>query len=306
MRYVKKPAAAPAHLLAAVPALATLVEAVDLDSISDDVYKGEYKYVDPLDGRKKSGSRTRDELNKVYHSKCAYCEVLCKAEIEHYRPKKGVKEQAGYGYYWLCYEWTNLLPSCRYCNTEGGKGTQFPVMGTRPPGPPLNPANKFDASLNATDARLTAERPYLLNPEIDEPRNFLAFKLNAQGKGVDITGTDSLDRGGKTVAICNLNREYLRLDRDKNVVYYIVQDINAKFESEAAGVYTPQGLLLDLLRYFDRLKQAAADETLAHTLLRWFIMETYDNFAAIIGPLLPDDNQRRVVLAAFKRYKTLP
>jgi hypothetical protein len=306
MRHVKKTASPPQHLLDAVPDLTTLVEAVDLDSISDDVYKGAHRYVDPQDGREKSGSHTRDALNVFYHSKCAYCELLCKAEIEHYRPKKGVKEQPGYGYYWLCYEWTNLLPSCRYCNTEGGKGTQFPVMGKRPPGPPLNAAKKFDASLNATDARLTAEKPYLLNPEIDEPRDFLAFELNAWGEGIDITGTDDLERGSKSIAICNLNREYLRFDRDRNLVYNIVQEINAKFESEDAGVYTPQGLLLELFLYFDRLKKAAANEKLTHSLLRWFIVETYENFAAIIGPLLPDEKQRLVVLGAFKRYKILP
>jgi uncharacterized protein (TIGR02646 family) len=97
------------------------------DKIADKIYKGEYT----KDG--KTRSAVREALALYYLGKCAYCENMeKKAEIEHYRPKKGVTGEAAHpGYFWVCYQWTNLVPSCRYCNTEGGKANQFPVQGAR-------------------------------------------------------------------------------------------------------------------------------------------------------------------------------
>jgi hypothetical protein len=64
----------------------------------------------------------------MYNKKCAYCEERIKTYIEHYRPKGSVQGSRHGGYYWLCYEWSNLLPACHECNKfGGGKGTQFPV-----------------------------------------------------------------------------------------------------------------------------------------------------------------------------------
>ena len=106
----------------------------DTTIIKDTIYKDAYK-----DAEGKTQSKVREKLNELYFHKCAYCETLCKAEIEHYRPKKGVTEDTLHnGYYWLCYEWSNLVPSCRYCNTEGGKGNQFPIKGTRIKLPPFD------------------------------------------------------------------------------------------------------------------------------------------------------------------------
>src|SRR5262249_50347678 len=97
-------------------------------------------------------------LLKLFNGKCAYCEGALAADqpgdVEHYRPKGRIKDDAGKivtvlidgeevehpGYWWLAYEWTNLLPSCIDCNRarghgdddeEAGKGEQFPVKGSR-------------------------------------------------------------------------------------------------------------------------------------------------------------------------------
>ena len=46
-------------------------------------------------------------LNKIYYTKCAYCEkslLDSPKHIEHYRPKNI--------YYWLAYSWDNLFLSC--------------------------------------------------------------------------------------------------------------------------------------------------------------------------------------------------
>ncbi|MGB0932388.1 MAG: hypothetical protein ACPGVB_16520, partial [Chitinophagales bacterium] len=103
-----------------------IAQTKDKKAIKDSIYKGEKT----VKGQKKYA--VRETLKTIYHNKCAYCESIeAKPEIEHYRPKKGVKGIIHDGYYWLCYEWTNLIPSCRYCNTEGGKGDYYPIMGSR-------------------------------------------------------------------------------------------------------------------------------------------------------------------------------
>jgi uncharacterized protein (TIGR02646 family) len=114
-------------------------------------------------------------LDRLFGGKCAYCEVVIEAshptEVEHYRPKGGLKDENGElvlvkkgsaaeehgGYWWLAYEWSNLLPSCIDCNRrrahgeaseKGGKADIFPVQGFR--------ATKPGEHLN--------EVPMLLNP----------------------------------------------------------------------------------------------------------------------------------------------
>jgi len=73
----------------------------------------------------------RNALNQLYHNKCAYCEGLTNtakftSRIDHYRPKNGIKGVTNHkGYYWLGYEWTNLLPTCEKCNIK--KSNQFPL-----------------------------------------------------------------------------------------------------------------------------------------------------------------------------------
>jgi len=138
--------------------------------ILDTIYKGSYK-----DAEGKSQSEVRDFLNKYYYGKCAYCEQTCKAEIEHYRPKKGVDEDKTHeGYYWLCYTWSNLIPSCRYCNTEGGKGNKFPIINNakRVKNPPLKSSKLDHEKCLVNKKPLKDEEPYLLHPEVDNnPEN---------------------------------------------------------------------------------------------------------------------------------------
>jgi len=97
-------------------------------------------------------------MDNVFHDKCAYCETNLDearqdADAEHFRPKLAVnykkKPEQGNrsytkakvtdvsqappevidhpGYFWLAYNWKNLLPACRFCNSKDGKKNQFPV-----------------------------------------------------------------------------------------------------------------------------------------------------------------------------------
>jgi hypothetical protein len=64
----------------------------------------------------------KNKLEIIFHHKCAFCESTMKGalpDVEHFRFKKH--------YYWLGYEWTNLLLSCQICNRYF-KGTHFPLL----------------------------------------------------------------------------------------------------------------------------------------------------------------------------------
>jgi hypothetical protein len=112
-------------------------------------------------------------FENVFFGMCAYCEAAVEAvyvgDAEHYRPKGKVTQRDAYGrevtvtcsdgnphpgYYWLAYDWNNILPSCYKCNTSYGKGTQFPAM--RHACSPLE--------VDGPDALDEFETPFLLQP----------------------------------------------------------------------------------------------------------------------------------------------
>jgi len=153
--------------------------------------------------------KMRDVIFAAYHGKCAYCEaqfVLDQSgDVEHYRPKGEVSDEnwqvvqlAGGphpGYYWLAYDWRNLLPSCARCNRPTktaagvvvGKGTRFPVGKT----------------WAVDDAGLAAEEPKFVHPVFDDPSRHLAFDPQT---GVVFWKSR---RGRACVELLDLNREGL-------------------------------------------------------------------------------------------------
>ena len=176
-------------------------------------------------------------LFKLYHYKCAYCEAElsnCQSalQVEHYRPKKA--NPAGENvavdpsrhhksYYWLAYEWSNLLLSCSTCN--GGKGSKFPIDGQRQEGPQA-PSNFKDPScllaFLADQPVYINEKPLLLNPELDEPSQHFGFTT----KGSLLLRTK---RAKETAKLCKLNRELLCSDRKK-----ILDKLLLEFKEAAA------------------------------------------------------------------------
>ena len=146
------------------------------------------------DGKRQPG---RDEL-KGYDvakkprwehqwGKCAYCDryyALEEQPTEHFRPELGE-----YAYWWLAWDWENLLFSCITCNGRSAKGTRFPLeagserlsIGEKPPG---------------------RERPILINPYLEDPGEQIWFEKDPAGRWVP-TGTE---RGKKVVEILGLSR----------------------------------------------------------------------------------------------------
>lgn len=140
----------------------------------------------------------KQALREAQHDKCAFCESkithVSPGDVEHYRPKKGYKQKpkdriGRPGYYWLAYDWENLLLACESCN-RSGKGNLFPLE---------------DAASRAIDHNhdLTAEKPLLLHPAIDEPADHLEFV------GADIAPKDGSKRGRATIKALALDRPEL-------------------------------------------------------------------------------------------------
>jgi uncharacterized protein (TIGR02646 family) len=240
-----------------------------------------------------------NELNKYYLGKCAYCESDCIAEVEHYRPKNH--------YFWLYYEWTNLLPACHDCNTfAGGKGNQFTTQGSQETLVPFLSGKLNKQACVANNVPLKKEKPNLLHPEYDEPKNYLKFKINDLKQGIDISEMNNEERGKETIRICNLNRVPLRWNRQEYVVEPIVERLRDTLsECKDNGLKYHQ-IIKALIKKFVLIEQKVLNINLQFTLLYSFIMETYENFVSIILPYYEDDEETKLTISeAFKKYKTI-
>ena len=263
---------------------------MDKSLINENIYREPYS---TPNGKR---SKVADQLALSYFNKCAYCERIQKADIEHYRPKNKVQgEDIHPGYYWLCYEWTNLLPSCITCNREGAKHNHFPILGIRANTHPIDQQGQLDfAQFKASSTSLMAEQPYLLHPEIDEPESCFAFDVAPNGIGINIEGIDDEGRGEKTIAICKLNRQELQLDRKQRVIDDFTDGIDAAFVRYQDD---ENKLLEQLENELLVLKAKAENPQKTHTLLRRYIVKTRANFEKIVGPyLMPQQRQLLAVI----------
>ena len=161
----------------------------------------------------------KPKLMKIYHDKCAYCEVNIAAgahyHVEHFRPKGNKnhkKDNPNFtGYHWLGYEWTNFLLVCPYCNTI--KSDTFPLKreNKRVIKPPKDTNNHVIFDIE--DTQYKDEEPLLLHPVLDgnEIGKHIYFQPN--GKICSLS-----DRGKISISCYGLDREYLRIERAKKVL----------------------------------------------------------------------------------------
>ncbi len=149
-----------------------------------------------------AAAAVKKAMASAQHDKCAFCEckvsALAYGDVEHFRPKAGYQQSREDelhkpGYYWLAYEWSNLLFSCQICNQQGKKNL-FPLA---------NPRRR--ACCHRDD--LAAERPLLIDPTQQEPEHFIGFRQ-------EIAFPRNRQRMGKvTIEVLGLNRESLREKR---------------------------------------------------------------------------------------------
>jgi len=129
---------------------------------------------------------------QVQNNKCCYCEKMIydDFEVDHYRPKEAVIHNGQLenpGYYWLSYDWDNLLYSCNKCNKK--KGNDFPIE---------------DEAVRARNHNMDIndESPQILNPCIQDPDDFLEF-----------IGLEIVAKSGKNFDTATKTIETIELDR---------------------------------------------------------------------------------------------
>ncbi|KAA6342698.1 hypothetical protein EZS27_009570 [termite gut metagenome] len=108
-------------------------------------------------------------LHEIFHGKCGYCEIgietPTQGTVDRYRPHNGVRDNKEYYqdlYWWLTFEWDNLVYCCKECNQY--KANYFPIKGKR--------------AIHKNDD-LTKEERLLLNPYEDNPEEH--FYYNHEG-----------------------------------------------------------------------------------------------------------------------------
>lgn len=271
--------------------------------IDSDVYRGKIK--------DENGNVVREEVVEaligIYHNKCAYCEQLTHTYIEHYRPKNRVIKSPNHGgYFWLCYEWSNLLPACHECNKiGGGKGDQFPIQNeaqrTRFADCYLD--NQFDfTKLLANQPPLIEEAPSLLHPEIDDPRKYLSFEIDAKKRGIALKGIDEVTkRGEETIRICHLNRIELLLKRQETIIKPVIDNIRRAFGLLSKGTITAPQFFDELTEFMNSLVVDSQDPKLSFTLLRERIIDNKNDFIVLVASQL-ENSQQEIVLAFLNNY----
>lgn len=133
---------------------------------------------------------------QLFSEKCAYCEtpvISMLADIDHFRPRASVAEDARHpGYWWLANRWDNIFLACRVCNAA--KSNRFPLED-----------EKLRAFIVGGEVY---EQPLLLDPTADNPAEHFVYDEGG------FVASDTL-RGQTTIAQLRLNRASLVIDRKK-------------------------------------------------------------------------------------------
>lgn len=149
----------------------------------------------------------KEQMMEDQHRKCAYCEQYKNGDfgcVEHYRPKGGYDLGAGTplqqpGYYWLAYDWQNLLFSCSECNTSY-KRNHFPLV------------NENARDIEHRD--ITNEEPAIINPVTTDPGDHIEFsEFIIRPKMID--GQESI-QGKTTIGVFRLNDRKDLKERRRN------------------------------------------------------------------------------------------
>lgn len=148
-----------------------------------------------------SHSLVKQALILAQHGKCCFCESQpgVDGDVEHFRPKAAFRQDAGAelespAYYWLAYEWGNLLLACGPCNSRH-KRNLFPLQ---------DPA----ARARSHHDRLDLEQPLYLDPSREDPELFIGWRADVP------YAIDGNPRGEATIIGLGLQRRFDEARRD--------------------------------------------------------------------------------------------
>ncbi len=122
-----------------------------------------------FDGGVYGHATVKQALVDAQYGKCCFCErkVGADGDVEHFRPKAGVRQNVSSpmlrpGYYWLAYDWDNLLLSCSACN-QRHKRNLFPIA---------TPADRAASHNDSVDD----EDPLFIHPAHVDPQQYISFR----------------------------------------------------------------------------------------------------------------------------------
>jgi uncharacterized protein (TIGR02646 family) len=182
-----------------------------------------------FDGGIYGHASVKTALMAAQYDKCAFCE--CKiahvqhGDVEHFRPKAAFRQKPGDaltrpGYYWLAYDWDNLLLSCQLCN-QRYKENLFPLRVQK------------HRTRSPTDPH-AREKSLLIHPALEDPGRHIEFsKYNAVPRNRSVRGT-------ATIAALGLNRPKMvdvRLARYEDFV--LLRTLRERLRAIPAAVCTP-------------------------------------------------------------------
>ncbi len=197
--------------------------------------------------------QVRAALEKLFYDKCSYCETsLTRMDwnVEHFRPKGRVAERQDDhpGYYWLTYEWTNLYPSCIFCNQRrkdkprwgdlkyadaGGKMDQFPLEDE-------------DTRAMSHNVDVHHESILLIDPCDDDPERYLSYDPIGNIIALD-SALKKKSRGRATINVFNLWPRRLR-DSRRKIIDFTVDLLKGIRKLEFEGKNSAVTLFKDLLQ----------------------------------------------------------
>ena len=242
-----------------------------------------------------NNNKVRIALNKLYNNKFAYCEQKIpegySERIDHFRPKNRIKGVDNHkGYWWLGYEWTNLLPTCEKCNVK--KSNQFPLKkdSTRI----SNNLEKEDFLQNNEFIfnnfkieNLEKEERLLLNPEIDIVEEHLFFLPTGEIKHLT-------EKGEKSIEVYDLNRNKIILER-RRIIDEIINDI--------IDIFSNFKQHNDLLRklFNDKIEYAKEKD---YSFFRYFIKNLFNSFVICYLENLKFIDISKILITEYKKHIT--
>lgn len=250
--------------------------------------------------KKASGIYSSDivtnKLNAIYHLKCAFCNQKPKGsplQVEHFRPKNGVTGETHTGYYWLGYEWTNLLYACGNCNSK--KGTNFPLKPgiVRIPSPTFN-GRSFDLKdCTCYSKKIKAEKYILINPEIDNPDDHLTYLPDGKIYHKTIRGEYSIDH-------YDLNRDELYIEGRKKILDSIIEKLAKRLERYTNNTRSFNQVFEDVIDIIKEeiLLPIENNESFDHFL--YIVFRNYDTY---ILPRFGLQKQVAILDFVFKRLR---
>ena len=177
----------------------------------------------------------KGHLHEVFHGKCGYCEIKIDypelGTVDRYRPNNGVRDKNEFHqdlYWWLTFEWDNLIYCCKECNQY--KGNYFPIKGRRA----LNEKDDYEN-----------EHRMLLNPYLDETDKHLNYIHSNDGHIDALT-----DEGNQTIELLRLNRTNL-LEGRRKARKEIIEAVESLIEEKQMKKFTVVRLLTSIYELDD-------------------------------------------------------